>query len=250
MVKQYYGSELYHHGIKGQKWGVRRYQNEDGTLTEEGKERYSISKKDVKRSAKIGAGVATAGAVYNVAKAANTFKKGVENQVARVAKDTYYTAWDADITRRFFEEKGIKALEDRELNRLTHDKAYLETMFNKLPWLKNKTVGSLNGYDSFYQYDLKELTPKNLVDIADKYISYGQNASLMDFTTNTSIISSGNQEALRSISYMKNIALEDLGPGLIKSGVLGLGAGLLGLGISAAINDSRSKNVSKQLETK
>ena len=32
--------ELYHHGIKGQKWGVRRYQNEDGSLTAEGKERY------------------------------------------------------------------------------------------------------------------------------------------------------------------------------------------------------------------
>ena len=31
---------LAHHGIKGQKWGVRRYQNEDGTLTKEGKERY------------------------------------------------------------------------------------------------------------------------------------------------------------------------------------------------------------------
>lgn len=29
-----------HHGIKGQKWGVRRYQNPDGTLTEEGKARY------------------------------------------------------------------------------------------------------------------------------------------------------------------------------------------------------------------
>lgn len=28
---------LAHHGIKGQKWGVRRFQNEDGTLTEEGK---------------------------------------------------------------------------------------------------------------------------------------------------------------------------------------------------------------------
>lgn len=33
--------ELYHWGIKGQKWGVRRYQNEDGSLTEEGLRRYA-----------------------------------------------------------------------------------------------------------------------------------------------------------------------------------------------------------------
>lgn len=31
---------LIHAGIKGQKWGVRRFQNEDGTLTVAGKERY------------------------------------------------------------------------------------------------------------------------------------------------------------------------------------------------------------------
>ena len=32
-------NELYHHGIKGQKWGVRRYQNPDGSLTLAGKKR-------------------------------------------------------------------------------------------------------------------------------------------------------------------------------------------------------------------
>lgn len=36
-------SELYHHGIKGQKWGVRRYQNADGSLTEEGYQRYGLN---------------------------------------------------------------------------------------------------------------------------------------------------------------------------------------------------------------
>ena len=32
-----YSDELYHHGVKGQKWGVRRYQNKDGSLTSAGK---------------------------------------------------------------------------------------------------------------------------------------------------------------------------------------------------------------------
>ena len=33
-------SQLYHYGIKGQKWGIRRFQNADGTLTIQGRERY------------------------------------------------------------------------------------------------------------------------------------------------------------------------------------------------------------------
>ena len=41
-----YSDELFHYGIKGQKWGIRRFQNEDGTLTPAGKSRYGNDVKD------------------------------------------------------------------------------------------------------------------------------------------------------------------------------------------------------------
>lgn len=40
--------ELYHFGVKGMHWGIRRYQNYDGRLTSKGKRRYSISSDNVK----------------------------------------------------------------------------------------------------------------------------------------------------------------------------------------------------------
>ena len=70
----YNGDVLYHHGIKGQKWGVRRFQNEDGSLTPAGKERYDDDndkndkkrvespeerKKRIARNVAIGAAAAT-----------------------------------------------------------------------------------------------------------------------------------------------------------------------------------------------
>lgn len=45
IVKRLPSNELYHHGVKGQKWGVRRYQNPDGSLTPAGMKKYGTTNK-------------------------------------------------------------------------------------------------------------------------------------------------------------------------------------------------------------
>lgn len=56
-------NEIVHYGIKGMRWGVRRYQKEDGSLTDSGRSRYSEhsqSKTAIKNAVIIGASALTA----------------------------------------------------------------------------------------------------------------------------------------------------------------------------------------------
>lgn len=70
-------NELQHHGIKGQKWGVRRFQNADGSLTAEGKKRYSVN--DYQQAIDK---TKTAGKIVNEAKTLNNTIKKVNDPAA------------------------------------------------------------------------------------------------------------------------------------------------------------------------
>lgn len=48
-VASYEGDWVAHHGIMGQRWGVRRFQNPDGTLTAKGRKRYNKYEKQLKK---------------------------------------------------------------------------------------------------------------------------------------------------------------------------------------------------------
>ena len=129
-MQRYYMTkdELYHHGIKGQKWGVRNYQNEDGSYTEAGKERYGIGQKiknklsdpKIKKAIKIGAAIAGTALlaygsykVYDVAsKHADTILKG--RLYAQKAKmDSALTKYDYRSSIATKLASGDKATFDR-----------------------------------------------------------------------------------------------------------------------------------------
>lgn len=75
---------IYHHGIKGQKWGVRRYQEENGTLTSSGRKRYAdaIEKFEKKEDRKS----STSSSKKNSSKKSNQPKKKVSSANSKKAK--------------------------------------------------------------------------------------------------------------------------------------------------------------------
>lgn len=80
--------ELQHHGIKGQKWGVRRFQNKDGSLTKAGMERYKDDVNSKERYIKKGT------QIQNISKKS----LNLDDKNSRRSKRLYvsYTDYDKD----------------------------------------------------------------------------------------------------------------------------------------------------------
>ena len=106
-------SDLRHHGIKGQKWGVRRFQNKDGSLTSAGRKRYSDS--DYK----------------NTLDKVNSAKKVVEE--VKKYSDSSQKSNDPNMERRI--RKSTEQMTDKELqqrvNRLNMEDNYTRMMMHR-----------------------------------------------------------------------------------------------------------------------
>lgn len=114
-----YSEELYHHGIKGQKWGVRRFQNPDGTRTEAGKERYNKgSERFDAFKKKVGKAVNTTS--KTITRAAKAATKAVSSKVKKRIPSLMSDEELAEYTKRVIAEKNYKkAMAEMKANKFS-----------------------------------------------------------------------------------------------------------------------------------
>lgn len=156
--------ELYHHGVIGMKWGIRRYQNKDGTLTAAGKKRYDKEMEKVKEQQKILKNKERTKAKLDKLEA---MKKDVADRKKNLDGDKGSEKIKTKLKEAKSAEtkKRIKDLSDEELqakvDRLTLEKRYRDLMKEKNPPQSNKGKNFVSG--------ILEQSGKNILTQASTY---------------------------------------------------------------------------------
>ena len=131
-------SDLRHHGIKGQKWGVRRFQNADGSLTAAGRKRYGDGESSYdygkdsggRKVVRVGKGSSTDN-YENAIKKAKAAGDAVEN--IRKFNNDAKRMKDPAMEKRI--RKSTEAMTDKELqqrvNRLNMEDNYTRMMMHR-----------------------------------------------------------------------------------------------------------------------
>lgn len=140
-----YNNELYHWGIKGMKWGVRRYQNKDGTLTPAGKKRYAESVDRVKSRHDTAS-------YRNSAKAYDNERNASEKAgYKKWAKDNYLDDLTDSDKKREFKSYMSELSENARIDRYFAD--HTDLLDTKLSSINPETVGYKKALKLVSQYE-------------------------------------------------------------------------------------------------